>query len=143
MPANKPATMNDAQWAQTKAVMPPLAQREIAWIAVQRKDYPKAEVELTKLLQMDPSQGQFFLLPGQAQFNQRQTHPEKQPPAIFHFARAATLDGPNAMTAANRTTALAYVTNLYNQYHGSNARIRQGAWPRRRHPRSRRLDSRS
>jgi hypothetical protein len=119
-PANKPVTMTDAQWAQTKPVMPPLAQRQIAWIAVQRKDYPKAEAELTKFLQMDATQGQFSYFLAQALFNQRQDHPDKQPPAIFHFVRAATVDGPNAMTADNRKTALAYVTNLYTQYHGSN-----------------------
>ena len=118
-PANMPKTMNAAQWGQTKPVMPPLAQRQIAWIAVQRKDNPKAEVELTKFLQMDPTQGQFSYFLAQAQFNQRQTNPEKQPPAIFHFTRAAVVEGPNAMTADNRKTALAYVTNLYKQYHGS------------------------
>ena len=69
---------------------------------------------------MDPSQGQFSYFLAQAQFNQRQQHPDKQPPAIFNFVRAATEAGPNAMSAANRSTALAYVTNLYNQYHGSN-----------------------
>ena len=119
-PANMPMTMNAAQWAQTKAAMKPLAQREIAWIAVQRKDYPKAETELTKLLQMDPSLGQFSYFLGQSLFEQRQQHPDKQVPAIFHLTRAASLDGPNAMAAANRTAALTYVTNLYNQYHGSN-----------------------
>jgi len=119
-PANKPGTMNDAQWTQTKGIMKPLAQRQIAWIAVQRKDYPKAEVELTKFLQMDATQGQFSYFLAQAQFNQRQEHPDKQPPAIFHFVRAATVDGPNAMSANDKKTALAYVTNLYNQYHGSN-----------------------
>jgi hypothetical protein len=119
-PANKPGTMTDAQWTQTKPIMPPLAQREIAWIAVQRKDFPKAEVELTKFLQMDPSQGQFSYFLAQAQFSQRQADPTKQPPAIFHFTRAATVDGPNALDANAKKTALAYVTNLYNQYHGSN-----------------------
>jgi hypothetical protein len=118
--ANMPKTMNAAQWTQTKGIMKPLAQREIAWIAVQRKDNVKAEAELTKYLQMDPSQGQFSYFLAQAQFNQRQADPSKQPPAIFHFVRAATEAGPNAMSAANRATALAYVTNLYNQYHGSN-----------------------
>ena len=52
----------------TSPVMPPLAQRQIAWIAVQRKDNPKAEVELTKFLQMDPTQGQFSYFLAQAQF---------------------------------------------------------------------------
>lgn len=119
-PANMPKTMNAAQWTQTKGLMKPLAQREIAWIAVQRKDYPKAETELTKFLQMDPTQAQFSYFLAQAQFNQRQTDPAKQPPAIFNFVRAATVDGPNAMSANDKKTALAYVTNLYNQYHGSN-----------------------
>lgn len=117
-PANMPATMNAAQWTQTKALMPPMAQREIAWIAFQRKDYPKAETELTKFLQMDATQGQFSYFLGQSLFNQRQAHPDKQPPAIFHFVRAATVTGPNAMPDTARTTALAYVKNLYNQYHG-------------------------
>ncbi len=135
-PANKPMTMNDAQWTQTKGLMKPLAQREIAWIAVQRKDNPKAETELTKFLQLDPTQGQFSYFLAQAMFNQRQDHPDKQPAAIFHFVRAATVEGPNAMTADNRKTALAYVTNLYNQYHGSNegfntvvAAAKAGAFP--------------
>ncbi|HEY2845215.1 MAG TPA: hypothetical protein VGJ09_16250 [Bryobacteraceae bacterium] len=119
-PANMPKTMNAAQWTQTKGVMKPLGQRQIAWIAVQRKDYPKAETELTKFLQLDPSQAQFSYFLAQSQFNQRQEHPDKQPSAIFHFTRAATLDGPNAMAANDKKTALAYVTNLYNQYHGSN-----------------------
>ena len=118
-PANMPKTMNAAQWTQTKAVMKPLGQRGIAWIAVQRKDYPKAEAELTKFLQMDPTQGQFSYFLAQAQFNQRQTDPTKQPPAIFHFTRAAVYDGPNALDANARKTALTYVTNLYTQYHGS------------------------
>jgi hypothetical protein len=120
LPANMPKTMNAAQWTQTKGVMKPLGQRQIAWIAVQRKDYPKAETELTKFLQLDPSQAQFSYFLAQSQFNQRQEHPDKQPSAIFHFTRAATLDGPNAMAANDKKTALAYVTNLYNQYHGSN-----------------------
>ena len=119
-PANKPATMNDAQWTQTKGVMPGLGQREIAWIAVQRKDFPKAETELTKFLQMDATQAQFSYFLAQAQFSQRQADPTKQPPAIFHFTRAAVYDGPNALDANARKTALTYVTNLYNQYHGSN-----------------------
>ena len=119
-PANMPATMNAAQWTQTKnEIMKPFAQREIAWIALQRKDYPKAETELTRALQMDPTFGQFSYFLGQAQFNQRQANPGKQPPAIFHFVRAATVTGPNAMPDAARATALAYVKNLYNQYHGS------------------------
>lgn len=135
-PANKPMTMNDAQWTQTKGLMKPLAQREIAWIAVQRKDNAKAETELTKFLQMDPTQGQFSYFLAQAMFNQRQQFPDKQPPAIFHFVRAATVTGPNAMTPDNQKTALAYVTNLYNQYHGSNegfnnvvAAAKAGAFP--------------
>ena len=119
-PANKPATMTDPQWTQTKGLMPNLAQRAISWIAVQRKDYPKAETELTKFLQMDGTQAQFSYFLAQAEFNQRQEHPEKQPPAIFNFVRAATVEGPNAMNANDKKTALAYVTNLYNQYHGSN-----------------------
>ena len=135
-PGNKPQTMNDAQWTQTKGLMKPLAQREIAWIAVQRKDNAKAETELTKFLQLDPTQGQFSYFLAQAMFNQRQDHPDKQPAAIFHFTRAATVEGPNAMTPDNRKTALAYVTNLYNQYHGSNqgfndvvAAAKAGAFP--------------
>lgn len=135
-PENMPKTMNAAQWTQTKSVMKPLGQRQIAWIAVQRKDYPRAEAELTKFLQLDPSQAQFSYFLAQAQFNQRQDHPDKQPPAIFHFTRAATVDGPNAMAPNDKKTALAYVTNLYNQYHGSNqgfdsvvAAAKAGAFP--------------
>ena len=77
-----------------------------------------AEVELTKFLQMDPTQAQFSYFLAQAQFGQRQADPTKQPPAIFHFTRAAVYDGPNALSVDARKTALTYVTNLYTQYHG-------------------------
>ncbi len=124
-PANKPATLEEAQWtplaAQNKTVVSALAQRTIAWVAYERKDDVKAEAELTKVVQADPDQPAFSYMLGISKFNQRQKDLSKVPGAIFHIARAATYAGPAAATisAANKTAYLNSATSIYKQYHGS------------------------
>ncbi|MEP6963790.1 MAG: hypothetical protein ABI995_17070, partial [Acidobacteriota bacterium] len=116
---NKPTNLNDAQWAQNKPIIETLALKTYAWVFDQRKDYPRAEVELTKVVQADPTLAQFSLLLGNAKINQRAKNPEKVPEAIFHIARAASYAGPNELTAAQKQTYLTFVTNTYNTFHGS------------------------
>ncbi|MEO8098502.1 MAG: hypothetical protein ABI811_12440 [Acidobacteriota bacterium] len=117
--ANKPGNLSEAQWAQNKPVFESLSQRTYAWVYVQRKDDPKSEVELTKVVQAEPNQAPFVLWLGQAKFNQRAKNPAKVPEALYHVARAAQLDGPNALNATQKKTYLDFVTNTYNTYHGS------------------------
>jgi hypothetical protein len=118
-PANKPISMDAAQWPALKAPVVKLAQQTIAWVAFTRKDYPKAETELTKVVKEDNTQAQYSYWLGSTLMAVRATEPQKIPAGIYHIARAATYDGQNALPATSRQQALTSVTSIYTQYHGS------------------------
>src|SRR5581483_489256 len=117
--SNKPGNQTDAQWGTMKGVMVPLAQKTIGFVYFQKKDWPRAETELTKALKLDPTQAQSSYMLANALFSQRQQDPAKQPPSIFEFARAAVYDGPNALPAQLRGQINTSVTKTYKAYHGS------------------------
>jgi len=118
--SNRPADVKEADWTTYKPAMQNAAQATLARIYVQRKDHPKAEIELTKYLRMDPTQGATSLSLGSELLAQNKEHPEKLPLGLYHFARAAAYDGPNSLPAASRKDALDYLTKTYTTYHGSN-----------------------
>lgn len=118
--AKKAANFSAQQWQALKPQMVAFAKRTIPYIDIQRKDDARAEADLVKLLQADPTDAQASLMLAQVLFGERTTKPEKQPPAIFEFARAGTYDGPNALPAANRQQSLTSATKMYGIYHGSN-----------------------
>jgi hypothetical protein len=118
-PANKLANLDDAAWAKAKADMGPYAQRTLGWIEVTRKDNPKAEVELTKALQMDGTQAQVSYWLAGALLAQQQKDPTKQMLSLYHYARAASYDGPNSLAAAGRAQILTFFNKAYATYHGS------------------------
>ncbi len=116
--AKKPAATPAPDWQKFKLTMIAAAKHTIPYIDIQRKNVAKAEADLTKLLQDDPTDAQSSLMLAQVLFDERTAHPEKQPPAIFEWARAGTYDGPNALPAANRQQSLATATKMYALYHG-------------------------
>jgi len=118
--SNRPTDVKEADWTTYKPAMQNAAQATLARIYAQRKDHPKAEIELTKYLHMDPTQGATSLSLGGELLAQNKEHPEKLAPGLYHFARAAAYDGPNSLPAASRKDALDYLTKTYTAYHGSN-----------------------
>lgn len=118
-PDKKPGDQNADAWEKLKSQMKAYAQKALGVIAFTRKDNPKAEAELTKTLQMDPTQAQASLLLANALLAQRTAHPEKQPASIFEFVRAAYWDGANSLPADYRKQLQASVAKTYKQYHGS------------------------
>ena len=117
--ANKPSNLDDAAWAKAKADMKPFAQRTLGFIDVTRKDNPGAEVELTKALQLDGTQAQVSYWLAGALLAQQQKDPAKQMLSLYHYARAASYDGPNSLAPAGRTQILAFFNKAYATYHGS------------------------
>jgi hypothetical protein len=115
----KPQGVTDAQWAQAKPAMKNFAQWNIGWIAMMEKDSPKAEAELTKTLQMDPTNAQASLQLATVLLGQQKEHPDKTPLALFEYARVASYDGPNSLPAPQRQQFDAFLTKAYNTYHGS------------------------
>ena len=116
---NKPDGMTDAAWAQVKPQMKGFGQRTLGYIAMTAGDNPKAEAELIKTLQLDPTQAVASLWLANVMFAQRAEAPKKQEGAIFEYARVAVYDGPGALDPANRDNAKKRFDSFYKQYHGS------------------------
>ncbi len=116
---NRPPAMTDEQANQAKPQLRNFAQKTAGYIALERKDYPKAQAELTKALQMDPNQAQVSFWLGTAMLAQNQSNPSIQAPALYEFARSAAYDGAGALPAADRKQVQDYLTKVYTQYHGS------------------------
>lgn len=116
---NRPPEITDAQAAQAKPQLKVFAQKTLGYIALERKDNPKAQTELTKALNLDPNQGQVSFWLGAAVLAQNKEHPELQPVALYDFARAAAYDGAGSLPAADRKQIQDYLTKVYAQYHGS------------------------
>src|SRR5205823_1979808 len=115
-PANIPQGATQAQWDQAKASMKTTAQQAYSYVFVLRKNHPKAETELTKFLQLAPTQTQFAYFLGSEFFAQG---PDKYVPGLYQMARAAAYDGPGSV-AATRTQAKNFLDKNYVQFHGSN-----------------------
>jgi tetratricopeptide (TPR) repeat protein len=116
---NRPAEMTDADAVKAKPEMRAFAQKTMGWIDWTRKDFARAEVELGKAIALDPNQGQVSYWLGDAILEQNKTNPEKQPAALYYFARAASYDGATCLPAGDRTNLTAYLNTAYVKYHGS------------------------
>jgi hypothetical protein len=121
----RPADTKEADWAKAKPEMKAFAQKTLGWIYWTRKDAERAEVELTKALRLDPTQGQVSYWLASAILAQNKTKPEKQPEALFHYARAASYDGSGSLPANDRKQIQAYLAKAYAQYHGSGDGLEQ------------------
>ncbi|MEP7352622.1 MAG: hypothetical protein ABI824_05265 [Acidobacteriota bacterium] len=109
-------------WPGIKPQMIALAEKTIAWVPVQQKNDTKSEAEITKYLHIDGTQATFSYYLSTAMLNQvkaKSAPPEKMVLVMWHTARAAAYEGPNAMAAPNRKQILDFVTSTYTRYHGS------------------------
>lgn len=123
--ANRPQTITEAQWPAVKPAMKTLAHNAYLFTVKARKDQPRAETELTAYLKKDPTQASTSYDLAGAMLAQNQQHPEKQPAAIYHFARAAANNTPNALPAPAQKQVLEYVTKTYTAYHGSDQGLQE------------------
>jgi hypothetical protein len=119
-PDKKPQGATDAQWAQAKPTMMKFSEFTLGYIGVEEKDNAKAEAELTKTLQMDPTKAEASYMLATVLLGEQKDHPEKMSLALFEYARAANYDGPGAMDAKTRKTVDDFLTTkAYPTYHGS------------------------
>lgn len=115
----KPQGATDAQWAQAKPTMVNFAQFTLGYIGVEGKDTTKAQAELTKTLQMDPTNAQASSMLAGVLLAQQKEHPELMPEALFEYARAASVTGPTALPATAQKSLGDFLTKAYTTYHGS------------------------
>ncbi len=116
---NRPPDMSDEQVVRAKPSLRLLAERAAAYIALERKDFPRAQSELTRVLELDTNQGQVSFWLGTAILAQSKSKPELQPVALYDFARAAVCDGASALPNNDRQTLTTYLKDVYFKYHGS------------------------
>ena len=116
----RPQGATDAQWAQAKPTMEKFAQFTLGYIGIEEKDNAKAETELAKTLQMDPTNAQASYMLATLLLGEQKEHPDKMPLALFEYARAAVYDGPGALDAKTRGSVDSFLTTkAYPTYHGS------------------------
>jgi tetratricopeptide (TPR) repeat protein len=118
-PEKIPQGMNAADWAAVKPQVKPFAQRTLGFIYMTLKDNEKAEVELTKAVELDPTSAYASFWLAQVIFAQRNGHPEKQVPALFEYARAVSIEGPGTLDPNMKTAVRKTLGSYYKQYHGS------------------------
>jgi len=118
--ANRPTNIKDTDWPPIKPAMKDAAHSAYLWVVMARKNPPRAETDLTAYLKKDPTQASTSYNLAGAILAQNKEHPEKQPIALYHFARAASYTGPGALAAPAQKQALDYISRTYTSYHGSN-----------------------
>lgn len=112
-----PPNVTEEQWKTARTDVENLAHTTLGWIELQRKNWEGAEAEFQKSLQIKPNNGEVDYLMGTAIASEKKV--EKMPQALFYFARAASYEGPDALTPDGRKQVLAYVQKAYKTYHGS------------------------
>src|SRR5258708_5623352 len=118
--SKKPATTSDADWTKAKTQTETLAHTSLGWMALQKKDNETAEKEFTQSLKLTPNNAQVSYWLGTAIVQEKK--PEKQPTALFHFARAASLDqSQGGFNAQAKQSIETYFVNAFNRYHGQDA----------------------
>ncbi len=114
--AAKPDGIAQAAWDNAKQQAVVNARLTLGWCKMQQKDNAGAAKEFEQVLSLDPSRGQVSYWLGQMTLNEQDA--SKYDLAFFHFARAATYDGPGSMPAEGRQQVLEYVQNLIKNNYG-------------------------
>jgi len=115
-PEKKPPSIADDEWQKQKNAVELLAHRALGWIQWQRGEYAGAEPEFTQSLRLDPRDAEISAWFAIVLALEKQ--PEKQIPALWHLARAASLRDTGALPAAQRRQMDAALERLYISYHG-------------------------
>jgi hypothetical protein len=108
--------VTEENWKKERANVEGQAHATLGWVAQQRKNLDQAEVEYKKSLGVNPASGQVSLWLGQTILAEKK--PDKQPEAVFHFARSAVYDGPGALPEPTRKQMEQYLVKVYSQLHG-------------------------
>jgi tetratricopeptide (TPR) repeat protein len=115
-PEMAPDNVRPEDWAIARQEANRQAHAVLAALATSRKDYPQAESELGRLLEMQPDDAATSYQLGVAIVGQQQS--ARYPAAIFYLAHAVALKGPGAFDGPTRQRAESFLETLYRNYHG-------------------------
>jgi hypothetical protein len=94
-----------------------LAHKTLGWVEWQRGSYEAAEREFRLCLEKDSQQAEVSGWLGTVLGLQKE--PAKQLQAIWHLARAASVDGEGGLSPSGRREARSVLERVYASYHGS------------------------
>lgn len=112
-----PPNVSADQWAKLRPQVEVMADKNLGFIAMQRMNWPDAEANLQKALALTPNDAAVDFQMGTAIASEKKV--DRIPQALFYFARAATLDGDQALPPAGKQQAMTYVQKQYKNFHGS------------------------
>jgi tetratricopeptide (TPR) repeat protein len=114
--AEKPAGVKDEDWKKIQADMTFKAHKTLSFIAMQKKQPEVAEQELLKCLTEDPNQAQCSYDLGNAILAEKKL--ERQSEVLYHWARATSLTGPQAIPEPLHKQVDAFFVKSYTTFHG-------------------------
>ena len=114
--AEKPAGVKDEDWKKIQADMTFKAHKTLSFIAMQKKQPEVAEQELMKCLTEDPNQAQCSYDLGNAILAEKKL--ERQSEVLYHWARASSLTGPQAIPEPLHKQVDAFFVKSYTTFHG-------------------------
>ena len=114
--AEKPAGVKDEDWKKIQADMTFKAHKTLSFIAMQKKQPEVAEQELMKCLTEDPNQAQCSYDLGNAILAEKKL--ERQSEVLYHWARATSLTGPQAIPEPLHKQVDAFFVKSYTTFHG-------------------------
>lgn len=117
--SNKPNGVSDADWGKVKPYWVPQASATLILIYKDRKDEALMESKLKEKAAAYPNDASFPLALAQLYISQIKAHPDKQPLVLFYYARAASIEGAQAPSAADKQKFMAFFNKNYKAYHGS------------------------
>lgn len=113
----KPAEVTADQWSTQKKAFEAFALKSLGDAPFAKKDFVKAEQEYAKALKTNPNNATISQLLATSIVSQRKA--ERQPIAMWHYARSAVLSGEGALPEAAKKQTLAFVEKNYVSFHGS------------------------
>jgi tetratricopeptide (TPR) repeat protein len=115
-PAKRPATTSEADWAKQRAAFTSLAYKTLGWVEMNRKSWEKAEQQFTEFLKHNPNSGLVSYWLGTVMAAQKK--PEKQVPALFHFARAGHYTGEDQLPPDAKKKVQEFFERNFSNYTG-------------------------
>jgi tetratricopeptide (TPR) repeat protein len=118
-PSAKPAGATDEQWAAARHTFELQAHSVLGWVAMARKEAPKAEEEFKKVLALDPNAAQVSYWLGSVIISQKNV--ARYSEALYDIARSLVVTGAEALPPAAAGPYGDYLKRAYVGYHGDDS----------------------
>jgi tetratricopeptide (TPR) repeat protein len=112
----KPANVSDDDFKKQKDQLEAGFHKTAGFVALQKKDYPTAQQELHKAVEMDPNDAAGYYQLGIANLSPK---PGKYDDGIWALARSLSISGTTALPPATKDQVKTYLGKVYEGVHGS------------------------